>query len=82
MFLSTVQISGSKIACLSSLSQPTVIHAMRKLREICSKKVVNAGIKLGGLGKTVEIDESKFGAKRKYKRWRVSEGLRVFVVVE
>ena len=75
MFLSAVQISGSK-------KQPTVIRAMRKLREICSKKVVNAGIMLGGLGKTVEIDESKFGAKRKYKRWRVSEGLRVFVVVE
>ena len=45
-------------------------------------KVLNAGIKLGGLGKTVEIDESKFGAKRKHKRGRVSEGPWVFGVVE
>ena len=30
----------------------------------------------------MEIDESKFGAKRKYKRGRVSEGPRVFGVVE
>ena len=30
----------------------------------------------------MEIDESKFGAKRKYKRGRVSEGLWVFGVVE
>ena len=35
-----------------------------------------------GLGKTVEIDESKFGAKRKYKRGRVSEGPWEFGVVE
>ena len=33
---------------------------------------MNAGIKFGGLGKTMEIDELKIGAKRKYKRGRVS----------
>ena len=82
MFLWAMQISGSKIARLTSLSKPTVIHALSELRTICSNKVLNAGIKLGGLGKTVEIDESKFGAKRKYKRGRVSEGPWVFGVVE
>ena len=59
-----------------------MIHALSELRTICSNKVLNAGIKLGGLGKTVEIDESKFGAKRKYKRGRVSESPWVFGVVE
>ena len=59
-----------------------MIHALRELRTICSNKVLNAGIKLRGLGKTVEIDEAKFGAKRKYKRGRVSEGPWVFGVVE
>ena len=82
MFLWAMQISGSKIARLTSLSKPTVIHALSELRTICSNKVLNAGIKLGGLGKTVEIDKSKFGAKRKYKRARVSEGPCVFGVVE
>ena len=82
MFLWAMQISGSKIARLTSLSKPTVVRALGELRTICSNKVLNAGIKLGGLGKTVEIDESKFGAKRKYKRGRVSEGPWVFGVVE
>ena len=59
-----------------------MVRALGELRTICSNKVLNAGIKLGGLGKTVEIDESKFGAKRKYKRGRVSEGPWVFGVVE
>ena len=68
MFLWVMHISGSKILRLTSLLKPTVIHALSKLRTICSNKVLNVGIKLGCLGKTVEIDESKFGAKRKYKR--------------
>ena len=79
MFPWPTQISGSKISWLTSLSKPTVIRA---LRSICSNKILNAEIKLGGVGKTVEIDESKFGAKRKYKRGRVSEGPWVFGVVE
>ena len=45
-------------------------------------KILNVEIKLGGVGKTLEIDESKFGAKRKHKRGRVSEGPWVFGVVE
>ena len=82
MFLWAMQILGSKIARLTSLSKPTVVRALGEQRTICSNKVLNAGIKLGGLGKTVEIDESKFGAKRKYKRGRVLEGLWVFGVVD
>ena len=66
MFLWAMQISGSKIARLTTLLKPTVIHVLSELRTICSKEVLNAGIKLGGLEKTMEIDESKFGAKRKY----------------
>ena len=81
MFLWAIQISGSRIARLTSLSKPTVVRALGELRTICSNKVLNAGIKIGGLEKTVEIDESKFGAKRKYKRGRVSEGPWVFGVV-
>ena len=77
-----MQILGSKIARLTSLSKPIVIHALSELRTICSNNVLKAAIKLGGLGKTVEIDKSRFGAKRKYKRGRVSEGPWVFGEVE
>ena len=80
MFLWAIQISGSRIAQLTR--KPTVVRALGELRTICSNKVLNAGIKIGGLRKTVEIDESKFGAKRKYKRGRVSENPGVFGVVE
>ena len=76
MFVWAMQILGSKIAGLTSLSKPIVVRALGELRTICSNKVLNAGIKLGGLGKTVEIDKSKFGAKRKYKRGRVCQPMR------
>ena len=82
MFLWAIQISGSRIARLTSLSKPTVVRVLVELRTICSNTVLNAGIKIVGFGKTVEIDESKFGAKRKYKRGRVPEGPWVFGVVE
>ena len=81
MFLWAMKMSGSNISRLTGLSKPTVIRALRELRTICCTKILNAGIQLGGIGKTVEIDESKFGAKRKYQRGRVSEGLWVFGAV-
>ena len=71
MFLWAIKASGSNIARLTSLSKPTVIRALSDLRTVCSTKIMNADMKIGGVGKTVEIDESKFGAKRKYQRGRV-----------
>ena len=82
MFLWAIKVSGSNIARMTSLSKPTVIRALSDLRTICSNKMLNADMKIGGVGKTVEIDESKFGAKRKYRRGRVSEGPWVFGAVE
>ena len=49
------------------LSKPTIIRALCQLRTICSNKFLNSGMKISGVGKTVEIDESKFDAKRKYQ---------------
>ena len=57
MFLWAMQISGSKVLLLTSLSKPTVTRVLSELRSTCSNKILNAEIKLGGLGKTVEIDQ-------------------------
>ena len=45
-------------------------------------KILNGNFTLGSRGKTVEIDESMFGNKRKYNCGRVSEGQWVFGMVE
>ena len=39
MFLWAIQISGSRIARLTSLSKPTVVRALRELRTICSNNL-------------------------------------------
>ena len=50
-------------------------------REVCEVVLFEKREKLGGLGKIVEIDESKIG-KRKYHRGHVVEGLWVFGGIE
>ena len=67
---------------LSGVSLHTVVALLRKLRDICSLKILHGNIKLGGRGKTIEIDESMFGHKRKYNRGRISRGTWVFGMVE
>ena len=50
-------------------------------RELCLEIVLERAAPIGGVGKRVQIDESKFG-KRKYNRgWRV-EGQWVFGGIE
>ena len=58
------------------------ITALQRLRDICSLKILRGNLKLGGRGKTIEIDESMFGHKRKYNRGRVGRGTWVFGMVE
>ena len=60
----------------------TVITALQRLRDICSLKILHNNVKMGGGGKTVEIDESKFRHKRKYNCGRISRGTWVLGMVE
>lgn len=82
IFLWSIDESNKRLSLLTGLSLRTVVTTLEKLRNVCSWKILNGNIKLGGRGKTVEIDESMFGAKRKYNRGRVSEGTWVFGMVE
>ena len=45
-------------------------------------KILNGNFKLGGQGKTVEIDKSMFKKKKKYNHGCVSEGQWMFGMVE
>ena len=50
------------------VSERVAVDIYHFLREICSWKLCQSTIKLGGPGKTVEIDESLFKHKPKYHR--------------
>ena len=52
-------------------------------RNIMSRALIESLVRLGGVGVTVEIDESKWGNKRKYNRGRlVKEGTWIFGIIE
>jgi len=61
-----------------STSTETVVDWYNYCREVCANRIMehHAGL-TGGAGKTVEIDESKFG-KMKYRRGRYIEGQWIF----
>ncbi|XP_073996546.1 uncharacterized protein [Rhodnius prolixus] len=64
-----------------SLSSVSVCDWRSFYREVCMEIVINESSMLGGVGKIVEIDESKFG-KRKYNRGKHVDGRWVFGGVE
>ena len=61
--------------------EETVVDWFNFCREVCSEVIENENVKIGGPGKTVEKDESKFG-KRKYHKGRRKEGAWVFGGIE
>lgn len=62
-------------------SKATLTKWSRFCREVLLNALTLSKEKLGGIGKIVEIDESKFG-KRKYHRGRIVEGSWVFGAFE
>ena len=75
IFLWSIDESNKKVSLLTGL-------ALQRLRDICSLKILHGNLKLGGRGKTIEIDESMFDHKRKYNCGRVGQGTWVFGTVE
>ena len=82
IYLWSIDVSNKQLSLTTGISLRTITTTLAKIRQICSLKILHGNIKLGGRGKTVEIDESMFGHKRKYNRGRVSEGTWVFGMVE
>ena len=62
-------------------SSKTVVDWFNFHRDVCAQHFIDHPVQIGGIGKTVEIDESKFG-KRKYNRGRYREGHWVFGGIE
>ncbi|XP_030752315.1 uncharacterized protein LOC115879561 [Sitophilus oryzae] len=60
-----------------SCSAHTIVDWSSFCREICINWCTRTSVPLGGIGRIVEIDETKFG-KRKYNRGRIIEGQWVF----
>ena len=82
IFLWSIDESNKKVSLLTGLSLRTAVTALQRLRDICSLKILHGNVRLGGRGKTVEIDESMFGHKRKYNCGRIGRGTWVFGMVE
>ena len=74
IYLWSIDVSNKQLSLMTGISLHTIATTLAK--------ILHGNIKLGGRGKTVEIDESMFGHKRKYNRGRVSEGAWVFGMVE
>ena len=62
-------------------SSHTVVDWYNFHRDVCAQYFIDHHVQIGGAGKIVEIDESKFG-RRKYNRGRYQEGHWVFGGVE
>ena len=82
IFLWSIEESNKKVSLLSGMSLRNVVTVLQKVRDIGSLKILHANIKIAGRGKTVEIEESVFGHKRKYNRGRISRVAWVFGMVE
>jgi len=65
----------------TGISEKTIIDFYNFCREVCSVVLEKFSEPIGGVGKIVEIDESKFG-KRKYNRGKRVNGVWVFGGIE
>lgn len=55
-------------AKMAGVNIETSVNYYNMFREVCSADLLNEELKFGGVGKTVEIDETFLGKARKYQR--------------
>ena len=58
IYLWSVDVSDKQLSLMTGFSLRTIATALGKIRQMCSLKIPHGNIKLGGRGKTVEMDES------------------------
>ena len=81
-FLWTEDMPGETVRKWVGINKNTIVDWFNFCREVCAVYMDQIETeKIGGVGKVVEIDESKFG-KRKYNRGRRREGQWVLGGVE
>ena len=66
----THSVSNTKAQIFCSVSKQTITDWYNFCRDICSRILLRQQQPTGGVGDIIEIDESKFRAKRKYARGR------------
>lgn len=75
------QVSEQFVKHELDIANQTIVDYYNFNREVCTVILEKNSEKIGGVGKTVEIDESKFG-KRKFHKGRRVEGVWVFGGIE
>lgn len=70
IYLWSQQTKVTTVVKQTQVGEKTVIQMYQYLRDVCTAKLVNTPIDLGGAGTVVEIDESLFNHKSKYNRGR------------
>lgn len=75
------QVRVSDAAAEVEISKRVAIDWYNFCRDVCGRYLLDHPVQVGGPGKVVKIDESKFG-KRKYNRGRAVEGHWVFGGIE
>ena len=64
LFHWSTKTPSQQIQTLTGLSEKTIIKVLSGIRTICSIKIGQDNIRLGGPGIIIEIDESKFGVRQ------------------